>query len=291
MTSGSSLKDRSRRLCPKCIALVAMLLSFAESSRAADRFDAVGQLIQHSSASTQVATSGEEAAIAKQREAKELYDRAVAARDSGTPDEAKVLLDQASRVMFEAVRLAKPQAVVEDKKRADFTRRRESLEKLAQAYERVRSEKQSDAGKREIDGPAKQHLAEADALFAAGKLDEARAELDDAYAAVKTAVGEVHGGDTVVRSLHFETKADEYKYELDRNETHRLLIENLLAQKTDQPALRGQVQPFLDRAAAGRAAAEAAAAKGDHAQATETLEEATKELIRALRAAGVFLPG
>lgn len=255
------------------------------------RIEAVGQLIQHSSAAAQVANSGEAAAIAKHKAAEELYGRAVEAQRRGDADGATRLAAEASRTMFEAVRLAKPEAVTGEKKRADFNKRFASLKQLLQAFERVRQEKQSEVGRAEVDGPLKEKLARATSLFEAGRLDEARASLDEAYTLAATAMQKLHGGDTVTRSLHFSSKGEEYRYELDRNDTHRMLLTGLLAEKSDRPELQQQTQPFVERAAELRQQAESVAASGGYDRAIEMLNDSTAQLVRAIRAAGLYLPG
>lgn len=252
---------------------------------------AVHQLLFQSSASRQVAEHGDEAAQAKYQEAKDAYEKAREADRRGDAEAKKRLLDEASRKLFEAVRRSKPESVVGDKKRADFNRRLNSLNQLIEAHERVRTEKKSDAGRAEIEGPVRENVDRAKSLYEAGKIDEARAALDQAYATAKVAMEKLHGGDTVVRSLNFASKKDEYRYEISRNETHRMLLDGLLSEKADRPGLAQQVQPFAEKAAELRTQAEAEAAKDRYEKALEIIEESTSQLIRAIRATGVFIPG
>jgi hypothetical protein len=51
------------------------------------------------------------------------------------------------------------------------------------------------------------------------------------------------------------------------------------------------MQPFVDRSAVLRADAEAQARRGDHAAAIKVLEDSTRELVRAIRAGGIYIPG
>jgi hypothetical protein len=51
------------------------------------------------------------------------------------------------------------------------------------------------------------------------------------------------------------------------------------------------VQPLLDKAAGLRKDAEAQAQRGDHDGAIKTLEDSTRELIKAVRAGGIYVPG
>lgn len=258
-----------------------------------ESIEGVRRLIENSSGAEQIKASGDEAALAKQNEAREILARAQAAQQKGQAEEAKRLLGQATRTMFEAVRLAKAPAVVADKQRADFKRRLQSLEELLKADERISREKRGEKAVAQTDDERaiRDDLAQARALFEAGQLEEARAALDRAYAGAKAAIERLRNGDTLVRSLHFDSKKEEYRYELDRNETHRVLLSGLVNQRAERPGLEKQVQPFVERGADLRRQGEAAAAAGDHAKGIELIEQSTEELIRGIRAAGVFLPG
>jgi len=71
-----------------------------------------------------------------------------------------------------------------------------------------------------------------------------------------------------------------------------MLIKVLVEEKRASNAmLDQQVQAFVVKAKELRAAAESAAAKKDHAQAVKLLEDSTAELVRAIRNAGVYIPG
>ena len=108
----------------------------------------------------------------------------------------------------------------------------------------------------------------------------------------KAAISSLRSGDTLVRSLNFATKAEEYHYEIDRNDTHLMLIKVLVDEKrATNPQLDQQVQKYLNKSQELRAGAETAAAKKDYEQAVKLLEESTTELVRAIRNAGVYIPG
>jgi hypothetical protein len=76
----------------------------------------------------------------------------------------------------------------------------------------------------------------------------------------RVSIESMRRGDTLVRSLHFATKREEYDYELDRNDTHRMLITVLLAERKDAAgAMPATMQPFIDRAGQLRRDADALA--------------------------------
>jgi hypothetical protein len=98
----------------------------------------------------------------------------------------------------------------------------------------------------------------------------------------------MRSGDTLVRSLNFANKQEEYKYELDRNDSLQMLYKVLIEQKGNaNPMVVAQVKKAQDL----RGAAEAAAARADHVEGIRLLEESTGQLVRAIRSAGIFIPG
>ena len=94
-----------------------------------------------------------------------------------------------------------------------------------------------------------------------------------------------------MRTLNFVSKEEEFHYEIDRNDTHKMLITVLLKEKLESKALKSMVNPFLDKADELRRAAESEARAGRFEDAVSTLEESTKNYIRAIRGAGVYIPG
>lgn len=256
------------------------------------RLDSVGKLIDSSSASRQIDVSGDQRAIATREKASSVYKNARVAFQAGDLAKANRLLAESTVLMFEAVRYAAPDDVVAMKLQADFNARNESVKALLGAYKRVAGEKGGAKGVSETVASIERSIAEAERLAAAKKFAEGRAELDRAYLVAKAAVSSLRTGDTLVRSLNFSSKAEEYHYEIDRNDTHQMLIKVLVDEKrATNPQLDGQVQAFVTKARDLRASAEAAAARKDYVPAIQLLEESTAELVRAIRNAGVYIPG
>jgi hypothetical protein len=189
--------------------------------------------------------------------------------------------------MFEGVRLAAPEQINEPKARIDFNARLETVNALFAAFRRVAAEKAAAAGVAETTRDIERRIAEAQRMARAGNMDAGRAELDRAYLITKAAVSSLRSGDTLVRSLAFASKEEEYRYEVDRNDTHQMLVKVLLDGKPET----AQTRSLVDRAAKLRAQAEGAAARRDHAGAIQILEDSTRELVRAIRGAGIYIPG
>ena len=71
-----------------------------------------------------------------------------------------------------------------------------------------------------------------------------------------------------------------------------MLVKVLLEEKMNSSdRIAAMVNKFLDKARSLREAGDQQAAAGQFEQAVETLEAATKELVRAIRSAGIYIPG
>ena len=279
------------------VVLLAAWLAFTPA-RAQDRdtlerrAQSIGTLIESSSGARQIESSGVVAARERRDNARLIHREAAAALQSGDLPGAAKLLDQAAREMMTGVRLAKPEQVAGEKTRRDFDARLESTKALLVAQQRITQEKSAGREAQESTGRIEQQLAEAQKLAAQNRYDEARPALDRAYLTARVSIESMRRGDTLVRALNFASKREEYDYELDRNDTHRMLISVLLADRKDASgAMPPAMQGFVDRAAALRRDAEAKARGGDHAGGITLLEDSTRELVRAIRAGGVYIPG
>ncbi|HJV54091.1 MAG TPA: hypothetical protein VJ652_21665 [Noviherbaspirillum sp.] len=256
------------------------------------RLVSVETLIEKSSAAKQIEASGKPEAQEMRAKARELRQQAEEAYKAGRYPDATRTLDQAARAMMESVRLAAPEQLGAEKKQRDFDNRMESVKALLGAQKRISAEKKLGAKGAETSSQIEAQMREAAALAAAGKLDEGRALLDKVYVTTKMSIESMREGDTLVRSLNFATKEEEYHYELDRNDTHKMLVKVLLDEKrASNPNLENMVQKYVDQAAALRTSAEGMAGKRDFESAIKALEDSTRELVRAIRSAGIYIPG
>lgn len=252
------------------------------------RLNSVGTLIDQSSAARQIEISGVPDAVAGRNQARELHRRANEAYRAEDYPQAARLLNEASKKMFEAVRLAKPEEVLTEKKQRDYAARLDSVKALLDALKRITSEK--GANQTEAIGKIENLVREAEKL-AGGAPDRGRMRLDQAYALARFAIESLRGGDTLVRSLNFATKEEEYLYELDRNETHQMLIKVFVVEKMAAGNADPRLKSFVDKAEELRRSAEELAAKKEFGGAIKALEDSTQELQRAIRNAGIYIPG
>jgi tetratricopeptide (TPR) repeat protein len=263
-----------------------------DGEQLARRVQSVGTLIETSSAARQIDASGVAVARERRDNARLMHREAAAALRSGNTAQAAQLLDQAAREMMAGVRLAKPEQVTGEKNKRDFEARLDSARALLAAQQRIVQEKSAGREAQDATRNIERQIADAQALAAQARYDDARPVLDRAYLTARVSIESLRRGDTLVRSLNFASKREEYDYEIDRNDTHRMLITVLLADRKDASgAMPAAMQAFTDKAAALRAEAEAVARRGDHAGAIALLEDATRELVRAIRAGGVYVPG
>jgi len=247
-------------------------------------------LIEQSSAARQIDSSGNADAAEQRDRARALHQRARAALAEGDLVQANRLSDAAARTMLEAVRSASPEQITDRKDRSDFDTRLNATRALIDALKRVATEKNAGARNAELVQRIEGLVGDAQRQATAGHLPDARRLLDQAYGASRAAIGNLRSGDTLVRSLNFATKQEEYAYEIDRNDTHRMLVQVLL-QDRRSVAVDAQVDKALQAAAVLRRQAEEQAARREFEAGVRTLEESTRELVRAIRGAGVFIPG
>lgn len=272
--------------------LLPVLAGAQDRAQLERRVQSIATLIETSSAARQIESSGVNAARERRDNARLMHREAVAQLAAGDAAGAAKLLDLAAREMMNGVRLAKPEQVAGEKARRDFDARLESARALLSAQQRITHEKSAGREAQDATRRIETDIAEAQRLAAADRYDEARPVLDRAYLSARVSIEAMRRGDTLVRSLNFASKREEYDYEIDRNDTHRMLISVIVADRKDPSgAMPAGMQGFVDRAAVLRTQAEGLARGGDHGGAIRVLEESTLELVRAIRAGGLYIPG
>lgn len=281
-----------RLLVALAIAGTCLVASAQQRDQVERRIQSVATLIETSSAARQIESSGVAAARERRDNARLIHREASAALAAGNVVQADKLLNQAAREMMDGARLARPDQVTGEKSKRDFESRLESARALLTAQQRITQEKNAGKDAQNATRSIERQIAEAQAIAAQGRYDEARPILDKAYLTARVSIETLRRGDTLVRSLNFASKREEYDYEIDRNDTHAMLIKVLLADRKDASgAMPAGMQAFTDKAATLRSEAEAQARAGDHAAAIRLLEDSTRELVRAIRSGGIYIPG
>ena len=199
---------------------------------------------------------------------------------------AKLAIAELVKPAAAAPKPAVPAAAADPREQKEYAARKDSTKALRDALARIADEKNDDKGRAEVKVVDKL-MADADGELADNPR-RGRAILDHAYLRTKVQIERLRGGETLVRTLQFDSKGDEYRYEQDRNETYRMLIPMLVPNGS---ARETQLKGTLDRAAKLRADADAQAKRNELDNALKTIDESTAEYQKAIRNAGVLLPG
>ena len=286
------MTSKSYKACSLLLlALLAASAVLQAGATAVDRMPNMDRLLNQSSGARQVINSSNNDARNRRQQALDLYRQAQDKIDSGDEETATELLNQSARLMFEAIRLATPTSLGENKEIVNYGQRRESVIALQDAFNRISDENHETEVKSKVSGQLASLIGRADKLLQQGKNVEARVEIDKAYHLLKVTIESIRSGQTLVRSLQFESKEEEYLYEIDRNDTHSMLIGLLVDEKSKSEAMKNKISDFVAQARLLRTQAEEYAAQDAHEQAIELLEQSTRQLVRAIRSAGIYIPG
>jgi len=257
----------------------------------ASRLQNTSKLLHQSSGARQVINSSNSEAKQKRQQALELYRKASEKFDQGANDDAAGYLFLSTRSMFEAIKMATPVSLTENVNIKYYAQRKQSVVALRDAFNRISDETGESDSKQKVNNHLDQLIARADELLGKGDNTEARTELDKAYHLLKVSIESIRAGQTLVRSLQFETKEAEYHYEIDRNDTHNMLIQLLVEGKEKSDYSKTQIAKFVGEAKVLRQQADAYAGDGAYEVAIGLLEQSTKQLVRAIRSAGIYIPG
>ena len=249
----------------------------------------VEQLVNQSAAAKQIIESDNPEAKALREQAINHLEDAKQQQAIGNNDAAAQLLGKAKIVIFQAVRLSGSK-VVKDKHTANYKKRVQSVNVLLDAHQRISDEKGDIPAAREVERHVRAELQKAQKKFEEGKVDQALEIANIAYLSIKLQVTRLRDGDTLVRELNFKTKEDEYKYEIERNNTHKVLVNVVLKEKIS-PQMSMLIKTPMKKAEELRQQAIQQADGKDFEKAIHTLEESTQQIIRAIRMAGIYIPG
>jgi len=252
-------------------------------------FEKLHKLLTVSSLAKKVQSSNSPSALTAYKKAIEQYNSAVNTKIRG---EQNKFLNQARIAMFTAARAATPQQEMQSDRAVVYNNKKATLRSLRDALLRINSESSASNEMKETLAHIDELEDKADALAEQNKYSEALEPLEQAFLMVKSSVQNLRQGKTLVRSLNFASKKEEYEYELDRNHTHFMLLKMLIDKKKNlSDYSKRQITTLRARAEQLAKQAEKLAANNDYPLAVETLEESTKQLVRAIRMGGVFIPG
>ncbi|MCB1890463.1 MAG: hypothetical protein KDH20_22855 [Rhodocyclaceae bacterium] len=268
LAQGAPSDEQRRRLIEQKLRLVEMLVnSPAAKSSAYGRDAETPKLVE---------------------QGKALLDEARGALADGRLDEAAAALDQALKSASSASRRLKSEGGLSDsaqrKQLADMT---EQVRTYRAALDDLRrDDKLADEATQvlmRVDGLA----AEANKLSEAGRLGEANKHMADAYKIAVEELSRLRAGQEVVLSLKFDTPADEYAYEQKRFGSNQIMVDMMVGEGRAEGGRRQLVDRFVGEGQRLKREAEGLAESGKYTEAIASMEQATKQLNRALQSMGV----
>lgn len=133
-------------------------------------------------------------------------------------------------------------------------------------------------------------IQEAEKLSAAGRHGDANKTLAEGYQLAVAALTKLRDGDVVTIDLRFATPADEFNYEVKRCQSHQMLVEMMLSEEGRYNEDTRKIIEFkVEESRQIKALAESQAAAGEWPAAIKTMENATEQLVRALRIGGMSI--
>lgn len=264
-----------------------------ESDRHKAQLDSVARLLGQSSVSKQVLNSENDAAIQHYKLAKSSYEAAVAAYRNGDVDESKALIKKAKGELFEAVVYANIKGVdkAKEKDRQNYDSKRRSVTALLDALDRVSANKGRVEQNKAVVDSATKLISKADDLYFEKQYVAGIAALNKALRDIENAISSMRTGDTLVRSLSFASPVDEYKYELERNNTHFMLLDMCLAESGKTAAEKKAGLRVKKLAEEHRGKAEAYAKQNKYKEAVKQMERSTMNIFGELKKSNTFKAG
>lgn len=261
------------------------------SSHLSKRIKLIGTFINISSGAKRIIQTNNQAAKKHRGKAVELYKQAISAYEAGDNAKSSELLGQAWKQMFIGIKLTKTNASMKEKKAKDFKALLKSVNGLLKAQKRSHVEKNGKSFANNVENQANTMVEEAVLLFKADKLDKAQNRLREAFDIVSASLSEMKQGETKAHLLIFETKEEEFIYEKDKNDSLHTLVEEMIIQKKPGKRRMARIKEFVEKGESIRREAEKQATASEYEAAIDLLEKSNKQFIRAIRSAGIYIPG
>ena len=222
------------------------------------------------------------------------FTAAVAARESasaaiaaGEGERASAAIATGYREMALALRNAEDEAGKARQAAARYEELSGRVFSFAEAFQRIAHEKNDPRivdllDQDELNGL----MRKAQLLAADGKHSEANESLQAAAMAVERALAAARDRETLVRELNFQTPAEEFDYELRRNESYELLV-RLLEQREGSDTALGEMREVLEQNDITRYEAQEMFVAGEVSAAIAALERRSEEMASVLRRSGL----
>lgn len=228
--------------------------------------------------------------------AKESYSHALTAIKNGDYAAAEKHLNEAMSGMSKARRLAPDAAALAAKQQAEYAEKLQSVEALEKSYlSYLKSAKRKPGSKvSETDSSATlgiSRLLEAAKRHAnENRPGDALRTLDKAEQVLRSALNRVLGSATLDYAMKFESPAEEFAFELERNRSYVDLVPVAITEYKPKEETRQTIDILVRQSHDAVAQAKAFAEKKDYQKAMESVRSATEYLMNALGVAGLVVP-
>jgi len=251
----------------------------------------VGRLLGDSSEAVRIAESGNPEARESLSRANELRARARDALERGDLRAADAAFNEAIGMIAKARRLAPDASYRAIEQRFRYNRLVSTLDALQRSYRGHLSR----IGRAESEDPGWNAVSlliqRAQSLRTSDQLGQANLALLRAEQRLLEAFGGMLSGSTLDYTPRFSGEAEEFVFELERNRGYRELVPIALSELKPSGDAARRVEHHLetDRSLSGKA--RELAGRKRYAEALSTIRASTVSLQRALRAAGLAVPG
>ncbi len=256
------------------------------------KFIFIGNLIKRSKTFKNIEAHGDEDVFEDIANVKALYKKAELSVQQGDYEVANNLLNEIVKLVTSITR--KESKVTNDQTNSlrYYNERKATIIALMKTFDEITTNEQTaneslEPRRRMVDD----FLNQAKSNITNGEVDGAIVNVDKAYDVAIRITIEVRDGITLIRELNFETAKDEYLYEIDRNDSHYFLLDITVKEKKPSAKMLLSIQKLREESDGMRADADNEAKSGNYEAATDILNKSTKNLIRAIRMGGNFIPG
>lgn len=228
--------------------------------------------------------------------AKESYSLALEAMKAGDYPAAEKHLNEAMSAMGKARRLAPDAAALTAKQRAEYAERLQGVEALEKSYLSSLKNAKHKPGSKESEADNSTSLGISRLLDAARKhakenrYGDALRALEKAEQVTRSALNRVLGSTTIDYAMKFDSPAEEFAFELERNRSYVDLIPIAIAEYKPKEEARQTIDVLVKQSREAVDQARAYADKKDYQKALESVRSATEYLMNALGVAGLIVP-
>lgn len=257
------------------------------------KLDTIVKLLNSSSVSENILSSNSEVAVQYYNLAKAAHKHAVIAFKEGDIEKSNLFIKKATDALSDATMFANMNKGTTnvDADRHKYDETRESVEALMKAVHRVAEEKGANEDNKEMLEQVNELNKQAKKYAADEMYVEASRKLELILSLVRTNIVNLKMGDTLVRTLTFANPKEEFRYEIDRNDAHFLLMKTFFSERPSSADDNEKFSGEIKTARQLRQKAEDYANSKEYKHAIKALEESSNILIGIIRMAGTKIPG